>query len=488
MTDSDEREPQEENFEELFRESIIKKDHFSVGDEVAGRVVFIAGENIFIDIAGKSEAVIQSAEFADEEGKPRVNPGDDIKAYVVSVHGGEIHLTTRIGRGQVSPDLLEKARRHSIPVEGTVLSSVNGGYRVSVSGIECFCPVSQMDVKPVRDPQSILNKGLIFKVTQITERGRNIVLSRRAYLEEYMQLREKELRGTLKEGDTVTGTVTSVQRFGLFIDLGGVEALVPRTEISWSRMAGPESFRPGEQAKAKILSLDWGEKRIVLSMKQLEPEPWGHIARFRAGQEINGKVTNIIKSGAFVELAPGLEGFIPISRMSLTKRLSRPEEAVSLGAEVNVRLMEIRPEERKISLELITGEPDPWQTPSGELMAQVFIAIIESARPNGLGVRLPNGMAGYVPREECAGRKGTDFQTAYASGKDIKVAVKNIDKDKRRLLLSELEALRKEELLEYEKYRSTGGETGVQGTAFGRLFKEKFEEISQKKEPEKPPT
>ncbi len=475
-----------ESFESLLEQSLIKEDNFSIGDEVSGKIVFIAKENIFVDISGKSEAILDRKEFADDDGNLSVKTGDTIKAYIVSFQGGEIKLTRRIGRSTVSIELLEKARKFGIPVEGTVVATVNGGYTVSISGVECFCPYSQIDIKAPARPESVMNRSLPFKVTQITEKGRNIVVSRRAYLEERRAQAEKELRSTLKEGDPISGEVVSVQKFGVFVDIGGIEALLPRTEISWGRNADLGAFKPGDTVKAKIIGLDWEGKRIVISIRQTLPEPWEHISNYSTGQEVSGVITNIIKNGAFVELEPGLEGFIPVSRMSYTKRINRPEDAVQVGGRVNVRIMELHPDQKKISLELLTGESDPWQSSSEGFDDSIFSAVIEAVRPNGLNVRLPNGMSGFVPREQCAVKKGSDLQSVYSAGKEVKVAVKNIDRESKRLHLSEIEALRREERQEYEKFMNAGGPSGEDASAFGKLFKQKFEEIQNKKDPDKP--
>ncbi len=470
-----------ESFESLLNESLMRQDSFSVGDEVSGKVVQLAGDSVFVDISGKSEAIMERGELADKNGNLTVKVGDTIKAYVVAMRGGEIRLTSRIGKGHANLDLIEKAKEFNIPVEGSVITIVKGGFRVSVSGIECFCPLSQMDIKSVSQPESLLHKSFAFKVTQITEHGRNIVLSRRQLLEERQREREQELRATLKEGELITGTVSSIQKFGVFLNLDGMDALIPRTEISWSRNADPAHFAVGQTLTVKVISIDWDSKKFVLSLKQATQEPWERIVNYSVGQQVTGRITNIIKSGAFFELEPGLEGFIPVSRMSLTRRVNRPEDVVSIGANATVNIVEINREARKISLELVTGETDPWQALEGSAPDSIHMATIESVRPNGLFVRLDNGMSGYIPREECAVKKGTDLQTVYTTGKEIKIAVKSIDRENKKLKGSELDAIRKEERQDYERFMSdSSAPSGGQGSSFGMLFKQKFEEINKK--------
>jgi small subunit ribosomal protein S1 len=470
-----------DSFESLLEQSLIKKDNFSIGDEVTGKIAFIAKDTIFVDISGKSEAIIDRQELLDKNEELTVNVGDTIKAYIVAMRAGEIQLTTSIGKGSIAPELLDRAKEHGIPVEGTVVSVVKGGYRVSIAGIECFCPFSQIDVKSPPSPESMLNRTFDFKVTQITERGRNIVLSRRDLLEEKKSLREQELKESLKPGDIIDGKISSIQKFGLFVDIGGIEALVPRSEMSWSRLTEPTDFKPGQHIKARLISADWASGKINLSIKQAAQDPWAGIGRYTQGQQVNGTVTNIIKSGAFVEIEPGVEGFIPVSRMSYTRRVNRPEEAVTIGAAVTVKIIDIKKTEKKISLELVTGEADPWQERQDSLMDAIHTGTVESVRGNGVSVRLANGMLGFISKEECAVKKGTDLQVAYPVGRELKVMITAMESGSKRLNISEIRALKKEERDDYERFMKDSAPAQEAGSSFGNLFKQKFEEMKKEK-------
>jgi len=258
-----------------------------------------------------------------------------------------------------------------------------------------------------------------------------------------------------------------------------VEALVPRAEVSWSRSEGMDSYSIGDEIRALVLSVDWENRRHSLSIRQAQPHPWENIGRYAADMEIQGIVANIIKSGAFVEIEAGIEGFLPVSRMSYTRRVNRPEEAVRIGASVNVKIVEIDTEERKISLELLTGEADPWQADTSHLLDSIFSATVESVRSNGVTARLSNGMLGFIPREECAQPRGADLQSAYPAGKEVKAIIKSLDRSNKRLTLSETGAVRKEERQEYEKFMKSAA-SPEEGSVFGRLFKQKYEEIQKK--------
>jgi len=229
------------DFEKMLEDSLNRNDSFSPGDKVTGKVVFISEENVFVDISGKSEAVIDLSEFRDDD-KITVSTGDEIEGYIVSTSGGEIMLTTKLGKGGIKPELIEMAYHNSIPVFGTVIGSSKGGYTVSISGTRCFCPFSQIDIKSPDDPGDIINKSFEFRIIQYGERGKNIVLSRKALLEEERNDSIIRLKKSLKIGDIINGTIISIRDFGLFIDIGGIEGLVPKSEISWSRYGSTDEF------------------------------------------------------------------------------------------------------------------------------------------------------------------------------------------------------------------------------------------------------
>ncbi len=465
-----------DNFEELLEQSLNRRDDFAIGATVDGRVVYISGASVFVDILGKSEAVIDISEFRNGDGTASVVVGDTIHAYVVSTSGGEIHLTSGIGKSATSPALLEIAYRESIPVYGTVLASVKGGFSISVGGIRCFCPISQIDTRPSADPNALLHKSFLFRIIELKEKGKDVILSRTVLLKEKRSQAEQSLKKTLKEGDIVSGAVASVRDFGLFIDIGGLEALVPKSEISWGRFADLGAFKEGDMVKAAVKSIDWNAKRISLSIKDLTPSPWDHADKYEVGQIVSGQVANIIKNGAFIELEPGIDGFIPVSRMSLVRKVNRPEEAVSPGTQIKARIISIRRDEKKISLELIPDEPDPWT--GAEELSESQLVTVESAEQNGLQVRLASGIRGFIPRRELAIKAETDVQKRYALGSQIKAAILKMEQDNRKLILSETRAAKIEEMKDYESFVKK--EAPSQSTTLGSIFKDKFLDIRNK--------
>jgi len=470
-----------EDFEKMLEASLSKRDNFETGEEVNGTIVQITDDQVFVDISGKSEATIDISEFQDENGELTTSNGEKITAYVVSTNRGEVVLTTAIGSGLVSKDLLEIAYRKGIPVSGTVTNTVKSGYTVSVGGTRCFCPLSQVDMKVPVEPESMVQKTLQFKIIRYESKGNNIVVSRRALLDESRKERIEELKNTLALEDTVTGTVSSVADFGVFVDMGGVDALVPRSELSWSRYSDPYLFEVGQEVTGKVIDLDLDEQKITLSTRQLQPRPWENINSFHEGDTISGTVVKCIRNGAFVELEPGLEGFIPVSRMSYTRRISRPEDVCVINDQVQVKILEIDTSSQKITLELITGEADPWEQQLDEDSIAIHEATIESVRTNGIIARLENGMQGFIPRDETRVPRGGDLQKEYSAGKTLNVVIKDINRNDKKLFLSERQALKAEEKKDYNKFVKNQEQDTDSTSTFGKLFKEKFEELNDNK-------
>ncbi len=471
-------EPIEENFEEMFERSLNRRDDFSDGTSVKGKVVQMTGEFVFVDISGKSEAVIPIEEFRNDDGTLSVGVGDEIEAYVVSTSGGEIHLTSGIGKSTAGPDLIQLAFQEEIPVYGTVQGTVKGGYSVSVGGKRCFCPLSHIDTRTPSDPSSQINRSFQFKIIEYKENGRNIILSRSALLEELRKTTEETLRKTLKPGDIISGTVSGVRDFGVFLDIGGVEAMIPKSELSWSRNAGTGDFRQGEKVNASVKSVDWENKRLTLSVKDLDPDPWNKVAAYETGQTVSGMVVNLIKSGAFIEIEPGIDGFIHVSRMSHVKKINAPEEAVSRGETVKARILSINAGERRISLELIPDEANPWDSEGTEIQRSLQEVTIEDVRPAGLGVRLENGMRGFIPRGELIVKGDQDILKKYSEGDRLRAAVLRVEQDNKKCILSEREALRLEEREVYESFKKK--EESSRSASLGNLLKNSFDDIQKK--------
>ena len=466
---------EEEDFSKLFEQSLNVRDDFSAGDKIQATIVHIGAESSFLDISGKSEALIDTIELKDKNGNLLYKKGDVITVYVISVKRGEVKAGLKIGSGEITPELLLTAFQNEMPIEGLVSAEVKGGYNVTVSGHRCFCPYSQIDAKASDDKTKYLNKTFVFKIIEFKENGKNIILSRRVLLDDVRKEKEANLKNNLKEGDTVTGTIASKRDFGMFISLDGIEGLVPKSEISWSRTADISSFKEGDEVKVKIIGIDWSSNKITLSLKQLLDEPWTNIKNYNENQVINCKVVNIIPQGAFVEIEPGIEGFIHISKMSPTKRITKPEDVVKRNDMVSARIISIDRESKKISMQLMTGETDPWQTPSESMINETQKGVIESVNNSGVTLRLENGMLGFIPKNELS--SSNDMQKNYITGKELTVSVKDMQSSTRKLILSETGARKKEEQSDYNSFLKNGNEAS--SSSLGNLLKDKFDNIKK---------
>lgn len=474
MTERDEhtQSPDENSFAALFEQSINAKADFEPGDKVTGTIVGVTKDSLFVDIAGKSEAVIAAGEFLKADGTLSVKIKDTITAYVVAVGASEIELTSCIGKGTVNPAILQIAKENHIPVTGTVSAKVNGGFSVQIDGMRAFCPLSQIDRKFSGTDSDYVGKSFPFIVTEL--RGRDIVVSRRGLLEEVQKESEEKLRSVLKAGDIRDAVVTRTAEYGVFADFGGIEGLIPRSELGRSRLLTPQDFSAGQAVNVKLMTLDWETKKFSLSIKETQADPWKSLT-IAAADTIHGTVTNIIKGGAFVELVPGLEGFLPVSKMSYTKRVAKPEDAVSIGEKVHVKVSGIDTAAKRISLELITGETNPWSDANDGLTGTIVSAVVESARSAGVSARLSNGMEGFAPARELFCGRNDDVQKLYPVGKELKVAVIEFRPADKKIILSEKEVERIEEQSSLRSYmkkeaESDSTDNSSLGNQFGNLF------------------
>jgi len=334
----------------------------AVGEKVKGKVLSIGGAAAFVDLGGKSEGMIDLAQLRDAEGNLTVNVGDTLEATVTGndPETGSLVLRRKAARGQEVAAELRQALDSGIPVEGVVTAINKGGAEVQVSGMRAFCPLSQLDLRYVEDPQQFVNQRLAFRVMRI-EPGKtrpNIVLSRRALLEEEAETKAAETRARLQVGAILKGKVTSLASYGAFVDLGGLEGMLHVSEIGYSRLAHPnEMLQVGQEIEVQVIKIEKGKDekrpRISLSRRALERDPWKDVAeRFPEGTEMTGRVMRTESFGAFVELAPGIEGLVHISEMGAGRRLNHAREAVQLGQDVQVRVLGVDPAKRRISLSM----------------------------------------------------------------------------------------------------------------------------------------
>ena len=342
----------------------------SSGEKITGTLREIGPSVAFIDFGGRSEASIDIRELSDPSGALKYKTGDAVEAFVASTDG-EIRLTLSLRAS--SRQMVRQAHQNDMPIEGKVTGFNSGGLVVNVGGLRGFCPMSQIDTEYCHDPASYAGQTLTFKIVEL--RGRNnVVVSRRAYLQEELRKKADEVRRQLSKGDEKSGVITRIEPFGAFVDLNGVEGLLHVSEISHARVKHPrEVLKKGQEVRVKILGLkNLGKKneRVSLSLKALKKDPWDTVTdRYQVGQVIAGKVVSIQNFGAFVEIEPGVEGLVHISQISSEKRISNPGEAVSVGQEIKALIREINRRQKRISLSMRAVEEEARQTAENEDMA-----------------------------------------------------------------------------------------------------------------------
>jgi len=345
----------EENFAEMFEKSFKKQGRLEPGQMVEAMIVKITSEWVFLDLGGKGEGYLDRKELADEAGNLTVKEGDIVRAYFQSSANNEMHFTTKIGSGPGKQAQLEDAWRNGVPVEGTVAKEVKGGFEVKIGGtVRAFCPFSQMGLRRDEPQADIIGRSLPFNISEYGENGRNIVLSRRAILESERQDKKRVLQASLQEGMKVRGKVTSIQKFGAFVDIGGIEGLLPVSEIAWSRTEKvSDVLSVGQEVEVVLKKMDWDQERFSFSLKDALPDPWDRaVDAYPAGSYHNGTVSRLAPFGAFVTLAEGVDGLIHISKLGGGRRLSHPREVLKEGQAVEVQIEAVDREKRKISLAL----------------------------------------------------------------------------------------------------------------------------------------
>ena len=342
----------EERFEDLFGEKKIKAPKLKPGDRLEAMVAGISGENVFLDIGGKSEGVLAASELRGPDGELKVKSGDMVSVFFLAARGGEMLFTTRLGSGHVSSQELEDAFNSGIPVQGRVTGEIKGGFQVLVAGQRGFCPYSQMDIRRIEDPAAYLDQVMAFRIMEYGSQGRNLIVSARAVLEEERAERREQLVQTLKEGDRVRGTVTSLRDFGAFVDIGGVDGLIPVSELAWGQVGSvADVLSQGQEVEVVVRKLDWDHDRISLSLKETLENPWQRVQeKYPPGSIHRGQVTRLAQFGAFVALEPGVDGLLHISRLGGGRKLHHPREAVEVGQEITVRIESIDPGKQRISL------------------------------------------------------------------------------------------------------------------------------------------
>ena len=470
---------EEGSFAELFEKSSqTAYGRFSPGDRVTGKIVKVSADTVFIDLGGKSEGTANAVEFKDQDGTLTIQEGDEVELRVASVRGG-IHLSKAIkARGAEAVEILRDAFRNQIPVEGRVAAVNKGGFEVEISGLRAFCPISQMELRYCEKPEEHVGARYQFRIMEIKERGKNIVVSRRMLLQEEQERKLQETLAALRPDLELEGQVTKLTDFGAFVDIGGVEGMVHVSEVSRARIGHPsEILQPGQTVRVKILKMEpdkKGRQKISLSMKALEPDPWEKGIPFQEGDVISGKVSRLADFGAFVEIIPGLDGLVHRTEISYEK-ISHPSRVLNVGDPVQARVLKIDEPNRKISLSIKAAMVFGQNGEGGEdvrlEVGQVLKGIVEDQKPYGLFVRLPQlGMKtrGLLPLEELLEADRSDVKKKMLPGKEVQVEIIAIEEDNK-IRLSQKSIKEREDRGDYEKFLKKPGRGSSLGT-LGELF------------------
>ena len=464
----------EEDFAAMFESSLQAK-RLARGQSVEGTIVSIGTEVALVDVGGKSEAVVEVAELKDEDGVLEVKVGDRIHATVVSTTGG-VTLSRKLARRAATDRQIEAAYEAGLPVEGSVQGVVKGGYEVRVGHSRAFCPLSQIDSVRTADPAVHVGRVYTFRIVEYSDNGRNIVLSRRALLEEEQHARAAEVRESIVPGAVLKGRVVSVRDYGAFVDLGGgVKGLLHASEMAWSRVAdASQALAPGEEITVKVLRIDprpagsgSSEDKISLSTKQLTEDPWSTVpARYEAGQVHTGRVTRIAEFGAFVEFEPGVEALAHASTFPPTGRRDEWQRHVPVGMTAAFEILSIDPEKKRIGVALV---PDgstraTMAQSSGQLAPGVRLTgKVERHERFGVFVFLGPGRVGLMPISETGVDKDADVAKKFPVGSDVDVIVLEADSAGRRIRVSHKavqDAQDAAELREYSERAEAGPSQG----------------------------
>jgi small subunit ribosomal protein S1 len=429
-----------ESFAELFEQSLASS-QIKSGTILTGSVIEVSPEVVIVSAGLKSEAVIPASQFRDENGELEVKVGDEVEVALDSVEdgSGETRLSRERAKRARTWSALEEAFENSEIVSGIINGRVKGGFTVEIDFVRAFLPGSLVDVRPVRDPSYLEGKPLEFKVIKLDRKRNNVVVSRRAVVgQEYSEERD-ELLKNLQEGSTVKGVVKNLTDYGAFVDLGSIDGLLHITDMAWKRVKHPsEVVNVGDEIDVRVLRFDREKSRVSLGIKQLGSDPWAAIARrYPPTTRLFGKVTNIADYGCFVEIEEGVEGLVHVSEMDWTNKNVNPSKVVNVGDEVEVMVLEIDEERRRISLGIKQCQSNPWAEFSASFKkGDTVSGTIKSITDFGIFIGLPGGIDGLVHLSDISWEEeGEDTVRNYSKGEEIETIVLAIDPDRERISL-----------------------------------------------------
>ncbi len=415
---------------------------FSSGELVQGKVVGVSERGILVDFGYKSEGVVPTEEFTSPDGEITIKPGDEVEVIIRSMDSGDhppflSHLEALRRRSWTE---IEHAFKEEIPITGRVVEKTKGGLKIDIGGVEAFLPGSQIDSRPIRNLDAFVGQDIESKVIKFSRKRNNIVLSRKVLTDEVVNAQKAETLNAIEESYIVEGKIKSLTEYGAFVDLGGIDGLLHVTDMSWGRLQNPNQlFKIGENVQVKVLKLDREREKVSLGYKQLLPDPWSTVGEvYPIGSTIKGRVSSVTDYGAFIELEAGVEGLVHVSEMSWSKRTKHPKNLAHPGDEVEVKVLGIDTNDRRISLGMKQLQPNPWDSIAARYhVGTKVVGKVRNLTDFGAFIEIEDGVDGLVHVSDISWSKKIKHpKDALKKGQDVEAVVTNIDIEGRRLSLS----------------------------------------------------
>jgi small subunit ribosomal protein S1 len=432
----------EEDFGSILEKFEQEQTIFHNGDVVEGKVVGVSDRGVMIDFGYKSEGFAPIEDFTSPAGEVSVNRGDTVEVTIKNIATGDAPpvLSHADAITRKSWETIEKAFNEETPITGRVIDVTKGGLRVDLDGVEAFLPGSQVDSRPIRNLNSFVGQDIEAKIIKFSRKRNNIVLSRKVLTDEVVNKQKSETLGNIEEGFVIEGTVKNLTEYGAFVDIGGIDGLLHVTDMSWGRLQNPgEHFKVNDHVQVKVLKLDRQKEKVALGYKQLVPDPWSTVIEiYPINSKIKGRVSSVTDYGAFIELEPGVEGLVHVSEMSWSKRSQSPKRLLRAGDEVEVQVLGIDTDDRRISLGMKQLQPNPWQTVHERYrVGQTVSGKVRNLTDFGAFIEIEDGIDGLVHVSDITWSKKVKHpKDVLKRDQEVQAVIKNIDTDNRRMSLS----------------------------------------------------
>jgi len=463
------REAAEATFAEAFEASLNFKTP-EQGELLKGQIVSISGDDAFVSYGGPSEAVMATNEL------DGLDVGDTVEGTVVKT-SPEIRISRKLAKGKASLDLLRQMYENRLPVEAKVAARNKGGFDVNIGGLRAFCPLSQIALGKIDNPDQFIGQAYEFRVTELSDDGRRIVVSRAALLKEANASRADETRRTIVPGAELTGTIKTITPFGAFVDLGGIDGLLHVSEMSRRRVTDPkEVVTVGQDVRVKVIKVENDGKRISLSMKDQEPDPWSDVGdRYPAGTQFSGRIVRTTDFGLFVEVEPGIDGLVHYSQLPFG--VKQGDADIAIGSTVTGWIREVDSSKKRLSLSLReVATRDPWEGAAQRYPAgKVVEGTVDHGGAPGIFVQIEPGLTGLIPNSEISVAPGADPSRAHEAGAKLAVRIMSIDPQRKRISLSHEAAKAAAERDEYVKFAEERGDNESGESAMALAFKRAME-------------